>query len=105
MEDNLQINKVHYQYFLYPLLNLLAEKEIKIIFRCCCRRLCLQNKFFTFVRYSKIPIISPELTFVQKAFLLGLFLGELIFRGASYWNEFCVSNTLGLTIKTQPKTL
>ena len=32
--------------------------------------------------YRKIPIISPGLIFVQKAFLLGLFSGELIFGGA-----------------------
>lgn len=29
----------------------------------------------------KIPIISPVFTFVQKAFLLGLFSGELKFEG------------------------
>ena len=50
--------------------------------------------------YRKIPIISPGLIFVQKAFLLGLFLGELIFGGAYYWREFCVSNGLDLTINT-----
>ena len=35
--------------------------------------------------YSKIPIISPGVIFglfVQKAFLVGLFLVELIFGGA-----------------------
>ena len=31
--------------------------------------------------YCKISIVSPELIFVQKAFLVGLFVGELIFRG------------------------
>ena len=43
--------------------------------------------------YRKIPIISPGLIFVQKAFLLSLFSGELIFGGAYiyYWVEFCVS--------------
>ena len=41
--------------------------------------------------YRKIPIISPGLIFVQKAFLLGLFSGELIFGGACYRKEFCVS--------------
>ena len=40
------------------------------------------------------------LTFVQKAFLLDFFAGELIFGGAYYWREFCVKNGLGLTIKT-----
>ena len=42
------------------------------------------------VNYRKIPIIGPGLIFVQKAFLLGLFSGELIFGGACYWREFCV---------------
>ena len=32
--------------------------------------------------------------------MLGLFLGELIFGGAYYWKEFCVSKSVGLTIKT-----
>ena len=42
--------------------------------------------------YHKILIIhvSPELIFVQKAVLLGLFSGELIFGGAYYWEEFCI---------------
>ena len=50
--------------------------------------------------YRKIPIISPGLIFVQKAFLLGLFSGELIFGGAYYWREVAFRNGLGLTIKT-----
>ena len=33
----------------------------------------------------KILIISPGLTFVQMAFLLGLFLEEPILGGAYYW--------------------
>ena len=49
--------------------------------------------------YRKIPIISPGLIFVQKAFLLGLFLGELIFTGAYYWKEFCISKWVGLDNK------
>ena len=49
--------------------------------------------------YRKIPIISPGLLFVQKAFLLGLFSGELIFGGAYYWKEFCVSKWVGLDNK------
>ena len=41
---------------------------------------------------DKIPIISPGLIFVQKACLLDLFIsGELIFGGACYQKEFCVS--------------
>ena len=35
--------------------------------------------------YRKIPIISPGLIFVQKAFLLGLFSGEFIFIGSYSW--------------------
>ena len=31
----------------------------------------------TFIIYRKIPIISPGLVLVQKAFLVGLFSGEL----------------------------
>ena len=38
--------------------------------------------------YRKIPIISPGLIFVQKAVLLGLFSGELIFGVAYYFKEF-----------------
>ena len=52
------------------------------------------------MRYRKIPIISPGLIFVKKAFLLGLFSGELIFGGAYYWRKFCIQNELDLTIKT-----
>ena len=33
--------------------------------------------------YRKIPIISSGLIFVQKAFLQGLFSGELILKGLS----------------------
>ena len=51
------------------------------------------------MQYRKILIISPGLIFVQKAFLLGLFLGELIFGGAFYWKEFCVSKWVGLDNK------
>ena len=34
--------------------------------------------------------------FVKKAFLLGLFSGELIFGGAYYWKEFCILKWVGL---------
>ena len=51
------------------------------------------------VIYSKISIISPGLIFVQKAFLMGLFSGELIFGGAYYWKEFCVSKWVCLDNK------
>ena len=55
--------------------------------------------------YRKIPIISPGLIFVQKVFfLVGLFSGELIFGGAYYWKEFCVSKWVGLDNKTALNT-
>ena len=47
------------------------------------------------VIYRKIPIISPGLIFVQKAFLLGLFSEGLIIG-----RNFAFQNELGLTIKT-----
>ena len=37
-------------------------------------------------KYRKIPIISTGLIFIQKAFLLGLFSGELIF-GETYFRR------------------
>ena len=55
------------------------------------------------MKKNEIPQNSdnrPGLIFVQKAGLLGLFLGELIFGGAYYWKEFAFQNGLGLTIKT-----
>ena len=45
-------------------------------------------------------MISPGLIFVRKAVLLGLFSGTLIFRGAYYWKEFCVSKWVELDNKT-----
>ena len=48
-------------------------------------------------------IISPGLIFVQKAFLVGLFSGKLIFRGAYYWKEFCVSKWVELDNKNSLK--
>ena len=45
----------------------------------------------------------PGLIFVQKPFFLGLFLGELIFGGAYYWKEFCVSKWVGLENKNSLK--
>ena len=53
--------------------------------------------------YRKIPIISPGLIFVQKAFLRGLFLGELIFRGVCSRKEFCVSKWVWLVDKNSLK--
>ena len=58
--------------------------------------------------YSKIPILSPGLIFVQKKpfsfFLLGLLSGELIFGGACYRKKFCVSKWVGWSIKTAENT-
>ena len=54
--------------------------------------------------YRKIPLISPGLLFVQKAFLVSLFLGELSFGGAYYnWREFCISKLVGLDNKNRSK--
>ena len=55
------------------------------------------------MKYCKILIISPGLMFVQKAFLLGSFWGELIFGGAYYWKEFCISRWVGLDNKNSLK--
>ena len=49
--------------------------------------------------HHKIPIISPGLIFVQKAFLMGLFSGELNFGGTYYWRAFCISKWVGLDKK------
>ena len=63
-----------------------------------------QRGFWIFgPNYRKIPMISPGLIFVQKAFLLGLFFGQLIFGGAYYWKEFCVSKWVGLNNKNSLK--
>ena len=59
--------------------------------------------YFFFNIYRKILI--PGLIFVQMAFLLGLFLGELVFGGAYYWKEFCVSKWVGLDNKNSLKQL
>ena len=61
--------------------------------------------------YRKIPILGPWLIFVEKAVLLRLFSGELIFGGTYYWKEFYVSKWVGLdsnmkqakTLPKQPK--
>ena len=62
-------------------------------------------RFPTKFQYRKIPIIGPGpgLIFVQTAFLRGLFSRELIFGGAYYWKEFCVSNWVGLDNKNSLK--
>ena len=46
--------------------------------------------------YRKIPKLSPGAFIFQRPFLRGLFLEELIFRGAHLRREFCVSKLIGL---------
>ena len=50
--------------------------------------------------YRKIPITSPGLIFVQKAFLLGLFSGSLFLEGLIIGGNFAFQNGLDLTMKT-----
>ena len=45
--------------------------------------------------FCKIPIISPGLIFVQKAFLVGLF-----FEGLTSGGDFAFQDGLGLKSKT-----
>ena len=53
---------------------------------------------------AEILIMSSGLIFVQlKAFVLGLFSGELNFRGAYYLREFCISKWVGLDNKSSLK--
>ena len=59
----------------------------------------LHGHTFLFKHSDNIPIISSGLTFVQKAVLLGLFSGELIFGGANYWKEFYILKWVGLPNK------
>ena len=47
--------------------------------------------------------MQAGLIFVQRAVLLGLFSRELIFEGAYYWKEFCVSKWDGLDNKNSLK--
>ena len=56
--------------------------------------------------YHKIPIISPGLIFVQKAVLLGLFSGELIFgRNLAFQNGFGLSIKAALNSSNSLKQL
>ena len=78
----------------------IAKKSPRWIFRdffCnffSCRITCARV-----ATYRKIPVISRRLISYYKAVLLGLFYGELIFGGAYYWKEFCVSKWVGLDNK------
>ena len=57
------------------------------------------TKIQTVLQSSKIRITIPGLIFVQKAFLVELFLGELSFEGAYYWREIFVAKWVGLDNK------
>ena len=50
------------------------------------------------VIYRKIPIISPVLIFVQKAFTTSLYSDWPIVGGAHYWRKCCVSKWIGLAM-------
>ena len=50
--------------------------------------------------YGGIPIISPRLVFVQKAFLRAYFWGSLISEGLTTGRNFAFQTGLGLTIDT-----
>ena len=65
----------------------------------------ISSSVMLFLSYRKIPIISCGLTFVQRAVLLGLFSGELIFGRACYGKEFFVSKWVGLDNKKCLKQL
>ena len=50
-----------------------------------------------FIRYRKIPKISPGAYIFQRPFE-GLFLEGLIFGGAYLRREICVSKSIGLAL-------
>ena len=50
--------------------------------------------------FRKIPIISPGLIFVQKAFLLAYFWGSLFLEGLIIGRNFAFQNGLDLTMET-----
>ena len=49
-----------------------------------------------YLRYCKIPKISPGTNVSQRPFLRGLFLEGLIVGGAYLQREICVSKSIGL---------
>ena len=65
------------------------ERKIKLI---------IKGKInYELANYRKSPIIIPGLICVQKGFLVGLFLAELISEGLVYYcKEFYVSKWFGL---------
>ena len=50
----------------------------------------------TLLKYHKVPIISPGIIFVQKAFLLGLFSGNLFSEGLTIGRNFAFFKWLGI---------
>ena len=54
--------------------------------------------FSSFLKYRKIPKISPGAYIFQRPFLSGLFLEGLIFGGAYVRREICVSKSIGLAL-------
>ena len=54
-----------------------------------------------FLRYCKIPKISPRAYIFQRPFLRGLFLEGLIFGGAYLWREICVSKSIGQALQLE----
>ena len=55
--------------------------------------------------YRKIPIISPGLIFVQKAFCWAYFRGSLFSEGLVIGRNFAFQNGFGLSLKKQLKIL
>ena len=51
-----------------------------------------------YIKYRKIPKISPGVYIFQRPFLRGLFLKGLIFGGAYLRREICVSKSIGLAL-------
>ena len=58
----------------------------------------MTQKICNFIKYHKIPKISPDAYIFQRLVLRGLFLEGLIFRGAYLWKEICVSKSIGLAL-------
>ena len=56
------------------------------------------QKMCNFIKYHKIPKISPSAYIFQRPFLRGLFLEGLILGGAYLWKEICVSKSIGLAL-------
>ena len=78
-----------------------AVKRLGQFFDLYCEISFTMNWKYEQVIYRKIPIISPGVIFVQKAFLLDLFwAGNLFSDRLIIGKNFAFQNGLGLTIKT-----